>query len=179
MKYLVLLRGLNVGGKNVLRMADLKRCLEQNGFSHVSTYIQSGNVIFDSEAKDVAQLTRKVQKALSKTCGYDSAIVLKSRDQLQAVVARAPREWKTGAGVRRYVAFLRSPLTATRALGELEPRPGVDSVKAGEGVLYMSTLMSRLKQSGFTKVIGKEIYQQLTIRNYSTCQKILDLMQSK
>jgi uncharacterized protein (DUF1697 family) len=161
-------------------MADLKRCLEGNGFNHVSTYIQSGNVIFDSEVKDVARLTRNVQNALSKTFGYDSAIVLKSQDQLESVVTRAPREWqKRGADLRRYVAFLRAPLTATRALGELEPRPGVDSVKTGEGVLYMSTLMSRLKQTGFTKVVGKEIYQQMTIRNYSTCQKILDLMQSR
>jgi uncharacterized protein (DUF1697 family) len=179
MKYVILLRGLNVGGKNVLRMADLKQCLEQHGFSHVSTYIQSGNVIFDAEVKDVARLTRSIQNALSKRFGYDSAIVLKSQDQLKAVVARVPREWKKGADLRRYVAFLRAPLTATRALGELEPRPGVDSVKAGEGVLYMSTVMSRLKQSGFTKVVGKDIYQQMTIRSYGTCQKILELMQSK
>jgi uncharacterized protein (DUF1697 family) len=179
MRYVILLRGLNVGGKNVLRMADLKRCLEGNGFRQVSTYIQSGNVIFDCEVKDVARLTRTIQNALSTTFAYHSAIVLKTRDQLEAVVGRAPREWKNGADLRRYVAFLRAPLTPARALSELEPRPGVDSVTAGDGVLYMSTLMSRVKQSGFTRVVGKDIYQQMTIRNYSTCQKILHLMQSK
>lgn len=177
MKYLALLRGINVGGKNLLKMADLKVCLERNGFKAVSTYIQSGNIIFESDLTDRAKLATAMRKAVTAEFGYDSPILLRSHDQLKAVVARAPRGWNSRAGLRRYVAFLREPLTAKHAISELDPKDGVDFVKAGEGVLYLSTLLSRLKQSGFTKVVGKAIYQDMTIRNYSTCQKILALMQ--
>ena len=97
---------------------------------------------------------------------------------MKTIVAQAPTEWTNGAGLRQNVAFLREPLTATRALREIEPKAGVDFVKAGPGVLYLSTLMRRLKQSGFTKVVKKEIYRDMTIRNYNTCQKILALMQA-
>ena len=65
-QYLVLLRGINVGGKNIIKMADLKASFEEMGFSSVVTYIQSGNVLFQSEEKDKALLTTKVEKGLSK-----------------------------------------------------------------------------------------------------------------
>ena len=68
---------------------------------------------------------------------------------------------------------LRQPLTARQALGKMAPREGVDSVAAGKGVVYMTTLLSRLKQSGFTKLVATDIYRDITIRNYTTCQKIL------
>jgi uncharacterized protein (DUF1697 family) len=177
MTYVALLRGINVGGRNLLRMVDLRVCLERRGFRSVSTYIQSGNVIFESDLTDRAKLTTAMRRALTAEFGYDSPILVRSRDQLKAVVARAPREWKSRTDLRRYVAFLREPLTAKQALKELDPKHGVDFVKAGDGVLYMSTLLRHLKQSGFTKVVGKEIYRDMTIRNYGTCQKILALMQ--
>jgi uncharacterized protein (DUF1697 family) len=177
MKYVALLRGINVGGKNLLRMADLKVRLERQGFECVSTYIQSGNVIFESDVTGPAKLTTAMQKALSAEFGYESPIILRSHRQLKTIVARVPRGWKSRTDLRRYIAFLREPLTAKQAIGELHPKPGVDVVKTGDGVLYMSTLLSRLKQSGFTRIVGKPIYQDMTIRNYSTCQKVLALMQ--
>jgi uncharacterized protein (DUF1697 family) len=179
MTYVALLRGINVGGKSLLKMADLKTCLERSGFEHVATYIQSGNVIFDSDIGDAVKLTRAMEKALASTFDHEAAIVVKSHDQFKAVVAKAPRDWRTRTDLRCYVAFLRAPLAAKDALKELGPREGVDAVKAGDGVLYMSTLLSRLKQSGFTKVVGKDIYRQMTIRNYRTCQKTLALLASR
>jgi len=59
---------------------------------------------------------------------------------------------------------------------EIDPKPGVDSVDSGEGVVYMSTVLSRLTQSRFPKIVGTAIYADMTIRSYSTCQKILALM---
>ena len=178
MQYVALLRGINVGAKNLLSMADVRVCLERHDFRRVRTYIQSGNILFESDVADAATLTTAIQKALSAAFDHDAQVFLRSHRQLKRIVAQAPREWTSGAGLRRNVAFLREPLTDTRALREIEPKPGVDFVKAGQGVLYLSTLMRRVKQSGFTKVVKKSIYRDMTIRNYDTCQKILALMQA-
>ncbi|RPI70922.1 MAG: DUF1697 domain-containing protein, partial [Ignavibacteriales bacterium] len=66
-QWLALLRGINVGGNNIIKMADLKTCFESLKFSDVETFIQSGNIIFKSEEKDKFILTDKIEKALSKT----------------------------------------------------------------------------------------------------------------
>ncbi len=69
-----MLRGINVGGNNIIKMADLKACFERMGFSNVSTYIQSGNVIFESTKKDAARLEKKIETSLSEAFRYDSRV---------------------------------------------------------------------------------------------------------
>jgi uncharacterized protein (DUF1697 family) len=177
MKYVALLRGINVGGKKLMKMADVRNCLEGRGFKHVTTYIQSGNVLFESDKSDVDKLTAMMEEAFTTTFGHEVPVFLRSLTQLQKIVTQAPREWRAAKGLRQNVAFLRSPLTSKRAVSEIDPKPGVDSVKAGDGVVYMSTLMTRLSQSRFPKIVGTAIYADMTIRSYSTCQKILALMQ--
>ena len=178
MKYVALLRGINVGGKKLMKMAAVRECLEGRGFQHVTTYIQSGNVLFESNKSDVAGLTAALEKAFSATFGHKVPVFLRSHAQLKKIVTKAPAAWKTGQrALRQNVAFLRPPLTATRALAEIDPKPGVDSVDAGDGVVYMSTVISRLTQSRLPKIVGTPIYADITIRSYSTCQKILALME--
>ena len=178
MRYVALLRGINVGGKKLMKMADIRDCLEGRDFTRVTTYIQSGNVLFESDKPDVAELTAAIEKGLSKTFGHEIPVFLRSRVQLKKVVAQAPKEWKSSRALRQNVAFLRAPLTAKRAAAEIDHRPGVDTVKAGDGVVYMSTVMSRVSQSRLSKIVGTPIYSDMTIRSYSTCQKILDLMEN-
>jgi uncharacterized protein (DUF1697 family) len=177
MKYVALLRGINVGGRNIIKMAALKVCLEQHGFRNVATFIQSGNVIFECDERNSGKLTTQIEGALSKMFDYDSRVVLRSHAQLRAVVAGVPAKWKTRTDLRCNVAFLREPVTARHALAHVDVEPQVDSVQEGKGVLYLSTLVSGLQRSRFTKVIGKSIYRHMTIRNYNTCQKLLALME--
>lgn len=177
MKYVALLRGINVGGKKAMKMADVCECLEGRDFQQVTTYIQSGNVLFESGKSDVAGLTAAMEKALSTTFGHEVPVFLRSQVQLKKIVTQSPKEWKTGAPMRQNIAFLRAPVTVKQALAEINPKPGIDFVKAGDGVVYMSTVMSRLKQSGFPKIVGTPVYGGMTIRTYGTCQKILALMQ--
>ena len=178
MKYVALLRGINVGGRNIIKMAALKVCLEQYGFVNVMTFIQSGNVIFESDERNAAKLTTQVEGVLSKTFDYDSRVVLRSRTQLRTVVAGVPTAWKTRTDLRCNIAFLREPVTARYALAQMDVEPKVDSVQGGKGVLYLSTLMSGLKKSRFPKVVGKSIYRHMTIRNYNTCRRLLALMET-
>jgi uncharacterized protein (DUF1697 family) len=176
MKYAAFLRGVNVGGKNITPMASLKQCLEEAGLANVKTVLQSGNVIFESEDRSLRALTMHIERAVSKALRVDAAIVLLSEPQLQSVVDDAPGAWKRGNQLRRNIAFLRPPVIANQALTEVDIRPGVDTVTAGKGVIYMATVMSALSKSRLKNVIGTPVYRQMTIRTYGTCQKILALM---
>lgn len=178
MKYVALLRGINVGGNNIIKMLALKEAFEKVGMTQVLTYIQSGNVIFDTAEKDSAVLTETLETMLSETFGYKARVVVFSHDQLKQVVTKVPSKWKTKTDIRCYVGFLLPPLTPSAAEKEIVINEAVDSLETGPGVIYMTTLMSGLTKSGFGKMIGKKIYQEITIRNFNTTRKLLELMEN-
>jgi uncharacterized protein (DUF1697 family) len=179
MTYIAFLRGINVGGKSLIKMAPLRACFERAGLRHVASYIASGNIIFESDERSVSALSRRIEAALAKTFEYRTAVVIQTQAQFEQVVTGVPRPWKKGSHLRRNVAFLRSPLAAIQALKQVEVKQGVDTVSAGKGVLYMSTLLSDLTKSGLPKLVGKPIYQKMTIRSYSTCLKILQMIRQR
>lgn len=175
-RYVALLRGINVGGSRMIEMADLRACFEGGGLDEVSTYIQSGNVLFTSSDPWRALETR-IEGMLMAAFGYDVPVMLRSRSQLRAVVAGAPDGFGTDADrYRDDVIFLKAPLTAARAIDEVRARDEVDRVWAGPGVLYFSRLASRAPQSYLSKITSSPIRQQVTIRNWHTTTKLLRLM---
>jgi len=172
-----LLRGINVGGNNLIRMADLKACFEAHGYGDVVTYIQSGNVVFTARGSGAA-LTREVEAMLASTFDhYDASVVIRSRTQLRAIVDRAPGGFGEAPDLFRYdVIFLMPPLTARAAIADVPVREGVDTVTAGPGVLYHSRLTSQATKSRLSKIAALPMYRQLTIRNWNTTTKLLALM---
>jgi uncharacterized protein (DUF1697 family) len=179
-QYVALLRGINVGGNNLIKMAELKRCFEDQGFGNVATYIQSGNVLFEVNEGSPAKLTGRVEEALSQTFGYKSWVALRSHEELQAVVEHAPRGFGTEPGSYLYdVVFLRGPVTATEAIADVKTRDGVDEAFAGDGVLYFSRLRSRATQSYLNRVAVLPVYQSMTIRNWNTTIKLRGLMDAR
>jgi uncharacterized protein (DUF1697 family) len=176
MKYIALLRGINVGGNAIIKMADLKKAVEDIGFTHVSTYIQSGNIIFESDHGDIEKIIARLEDALLKKFQFKSGIVVKTYEQLKKIVSEVPADWKKRDDLRCYLAFVREPVSAADVLREIKLKEGVDFVKAGDGVVYMSTLLSGLTKSGFTRLAGTKVCKDITIRNYNTAQKLLALM---
>jgi uncharacterized protein (DUF1697 family) len=176
--YLALLRGINVGGRNPVKMPALKACFEAAGFEDVATYIQSGNVLFRTARRGSAALTREIEATLGDTFGYEASVVLRSHAQLRAVVRGAPRRFGAAA-YRCDVIFLKAPLTAKAALPTVPSKPGVDEVSAGPGVLYFSRLASRAAQSRLSKVVTLPIYRNMTIRNWNTTTTLLKKMDER
>jgi uncharacterized protein (DUF1697 family) len=84
-----LLRGINVGGKNLIRMPALKACFEENGFDDVVTYIQSGNVLFTAPTTQAAELTRRIEAMLAQAFDYVPTVVVRTRRQMRAIVDRS------------------------------------------------------------------------------------------
>jgi uncharacterized protein (DUF1697 family) len=175
-RYVALLRGINVGGNNLVKMAALKACFEEHGFRDVTTFIQSGNVLFSSAASGQA-LVRQIEEMLATTFKYPASIVLRSEKQLRDVVERAPAGFGTQPERRRYdVIFLKEPLKARAAMKSVLTREGVDQAYAGTGVLYFSRLISRASQSQLSRMMALPIYKNMTIRNWNTTTKLLSLM---
>lgn len=175
-RHLALLRGINVGGNNIIKMADLKTCFEEMGFTNVVTYIQSGNVLFDSNETDQLKLTQQIEKTLSERFNYSSKIVLLSQQTLIQLVNTAPKGFGVNPDEYRYdVIFLKPPLTSEEALSKIKTKEGVDFVTTGNGVLYFSRLSSMSGQSQMTKMIGTAIYKEMTIRNWNTTTKLCEL----
>jgi uncharacterized protein (DUF1697 family) len=178
-RYVALLRGINVGGKNPIPMAGLKTCFEETGFDDVRTYIQSGNVVFSSSSTNQAELTRQIERMLRTTFAhYHASLVIRSRSQMRAIVDRAPRGFGADPARYRYdVLFLKPPLTAKRVVASVPTKEGVDSIWAGSGVVYFSRLTSRATSSRLNRVASMPIYKSMTIRNWNTTTKLRGLME--
>src|SRR5690348_15208602 len=123
--YVALLRGINVGGKNPVPMAELRACIESAGFTDVATYIQSGNVVFGAPAGgSAAALTGTLEPLLSQRFGFALTVVVRSRAQMRAVVAAAPDGF--GGDLHRCdVIFLKRPLRPAEAARHIRTREGV------------------------------------------------------
>ena len=176
--WLALLRGINVGGRNVIRMAELRECFASEGFRDVATYIQSGNVVFRSTASECGVLTARIEGMLAEAFNYGAKITLRSRGQMRAVVEGAPPGFGAQPDEYRYdVLFLMSDLTATDAMEQVTARPGVDESCAGEGVLYFSRLIAKASRSRLSRIASMPVYQSMTIRNWRTTTRLLQLME--
>ena len=178
-QYVALLRGINVGGKNLIKMADLKACFEELGYVDVLTYIQSGNVIFRAGESENAGLERTLEAALSESFHYESTVVVRSEGEIMEIVKHAPSGFGSDPEAYRYdVIFLKAPLTSTEAMKSITTKDGVDQAFTGEGVLYFSRLTSRASQSRLSRIVSMPIYQSMTIRNWNTTTKLLNLMET-
>jgi uncharacterized protein (DUF1697 family) len=177
--YVALLRGINVGGKNLIRMPALKACFEENGFDDVSTYIQSGNVLF-STAGRAAEIADRIEAMLADAFDYVPTVVVRSRKQMQGVVGGAPKGFGTQPAKYRYdVIFLKEPLAAKTAIEAVPTNPAVDTGHAGTGVLYFSRLTAMATRSRLNRIISSPIYPSVTIRNWNTTTKLLSLMEDR
>lgn len=176
MQYVALLRGINVGGNNIIKMSDLKAACEKMGLKNVRTFIQSGNVIFESDETSSTKVTELLEKNLSKVFDYKSRVIIRTEKQYKKIIVEVPSSWAKRADIRCYVLFIAAPLTAVDVSKEIELRDDVDSMKEGTDVIYITTLLSGITKSKLNKIIAKKIYKEITIRNYNTTKKISELL---
>ena len=179
-QYLALLRGINVGGNNLIKMADLKTCFEASGFDAVLTYIQSGNVVFGAPDAEPAQIAARIEDALAETLGVSAAVLVCDHARLKAIVEGAPTGFGAEPGTYRYnVIFMMGSATADELLQSVKLKEGVDQGIAGNGVCYFSYLIARASQSSLGRIAGTPIYRYVTIRNWNTTTRLLALMDGR
>ena len=176
-RYVALLRGINVGGRNRVAMADLRQAFEAEGYAAVRTYIQSGNVLFDSDAPREG-MEHDLEAMLQRRLGIPPVVVVRSHLQLRNISRRAPAGFGQQPDLYHCdVVFLKAPLSSRQALGVVDLREGVDQVWPGTGVLYFARVSARRAQSRMGRMAATAEYQQMTIRSWSTTSKLLQLCQ--
>lgn len=176
-RHVALLRGINVGGNNLIKMVELRASFESMGFTGVETYIQSGNVVFSSKFAGKAKLTKTIERALSDAFAYASQVVLVSAEELALVIAQAPAGFGKQPDRYRYdVVFVKEPLTPREALEQVSTKPGVDEASAGDHALYFRRLIAKAAQSHLSKLVQRPAYKSLTIRNWNTTTRLLAMV---
>jgi uncharacterized protein (DUF1697 family) len=175
-RYVALLRGINVGGNNLISMASLRDAFAAEGYGEVRTYIASGNVLFQSD-EGQPSLEDALEAMLLRRFGLESAVLVRSDRQLRSVVHKAPEGFGLEPGVYHSDAvFLKAPLTADRAMRVVKLREGVDQAWPGTGVIYFARLSIRRTQSKMSSIVGTPEYRLMTIRSWNTTTKLLDLI---
>jgi len=177
-RYVALLRGINVGGKRPVPMADLREMFTTAGFGDVATYIQSGNVVFSSD-RPAAGLEAQIETALAEQFEGPIPVVVRSLRQVRSVVQSAPPGFgEQPDDYHSDVIFLKTPLTPAAAMKVVQLRDGVDQAWAGSGVLYFARLSERRTQSRLSSIMGTPEYQLMTVRNWRTTTKLLAMLET-
>lgn len=175
MKYVALLRGINVGGNNKVAMGELRTCFEGLGFTNVGTYINSGNVLFESSQTDEVKLAAQCEAAIRKQCGFRVVVAIISAGALQAAVAHAPKWWDLAADVptKHNALFVIAPATAKDIVQQVgEPKLEYEKMAHYGQVIFWSAPVATFGRTRYSKIVALPAYQAVTIRNANTTKKL-------
>lgn len=177
-KYLLLLRGINVGGKNNVPMSALKQCLEELGHTKVVTYLASGNAILES-ARSAGVIQAEIEQTLPAKFKLDDELVrvlVLTSAQFKAIVSGKPGGFGDERDKYHSDAIFLMGITATKAMEVFDPREGVDKIWPGKGVIYSQRLSAERTKTRLTKIVGTPAYKSMTIRSWQTTVKLLELL---
>jgi uncharacterized protein (DUF1697 family) len=175
-RYALLLRGINLGRARRVAMADLRALLAAEGFTGVATLLQSGNVVLDADVPADA-LARSVEAAITAHLGLAVEVVVRSREQVRAVLARDPLGDVAVDGARYVVAFLAEPAGAALEDMLAAVEPGDDRYVVDATELYVWCPDGQLHSpvmAALGKLKGGPV---TTVRNWNTVQKLGALLE--
>jgi len=178
MTYVALLRGINVGGKSMVAMVQLKQTFEQLGFGNVKTFINSGNVIFTTDITDYQALAKQIETAISKDFDLDVKVLLRSLADIEKLLRAIPDSWVNDQTTKCDVLFLWEAIDKSDILKQLPVKPEIEDVRYFPGVIVWRVDRKNQGKSRMTKIVGTELYKRITIRNPNTVRKIYALMQA-
>jgi uncharacterized protein (DUF1697 family) len=174
--FVALLRGVNVGGKNMIRMSSLKDSFERTGFREVTTYINSGNIIFRALEGDARKLERNIEGMLSSKYEIECKVVVRSFSEMAELVMSLPETWDGDRAWKYNVIFLRHSIDSENILDVLKPKSDIEQVVYLPGTLLWSARISDLSRATMLKLPGQKLFQEMTVRNTNTTKKLYELM---
>lgn len=172
MTYFAFLKGINVSGHRIIKMVELKAMFESMDFKNVRTFIQSGNVVFESPAKADA-LKKKIEAGLAKSLGYSVNVILRSKDEMEKIVEDYPfTKVKGHEECKINIGYLDS-VPDKAAINELECINNDDEIFLVKG----NNLYHLCRKSFQDSLLGKNIVEKMlkvicTVRNWNTTNKI-------
>jgi len=174
--YLALLRGINVGGNNKIAMPKLQKLFEDVGFTNVVTYINTGNIIFQTDDHDQQSIIDKLELAIKSIFGLNVRVIIRDYENIRKLIKQLPEDWQNDKQVKSDVMFLWSEYDNESVLSELTVKDFDDVIYVPGAILWR---VDRINQSlsGISKLVGTKLYKQMTIRNVNTVRKIFGIMQ--
>ena len=167
--YISLLRGINVGGQKKILMADLKALYESAGFKNVTTYVQSGNVVFESPEKSCAELEKKIENAILKKYGFEVSTIIRDTNSFKKVIGNNPySDISKKDPVLPYVIFLKD-LPGSSSIKDIEiPKDEKGEFKIIGSEIYLNPVSSYGRTKLNNVFFEKKLKVSSTARNWKT-----------
>jgi uncharacterized protein (DUF1697 family) len=177
--FISLLRGVNVGGHNIIKMDALRALFESLGFRNAQTYVNSGNVVFHAKERSAALLTKKIQDSIEKKFGFRPTIVLRSTEELRAIIAANPFAKRKDIEPGKFLVTFLEATPAEEALAaalKIKTDPEELRIVGSEAFIYFPNGMGRPKMSW--PAIERALKTTGTGRNWNTVNKLLAIAES-
>ena len=177
-QYIALLRGINVGGNNMVSMPELKQLFIDKGFTNVTTYINSGNIIFTSEIDDSGTVKESCEQLITDGLKLKIPVAIVAVDNLEAALNHAPAWWGLEAESKHNAIFVIPPMTVEAVFEHVgAAKPEYEQVDYYGNVIFWSAPIETFSRTRWSKVVGSPVYDSITIRNANTVKKLLTMAQ--
>jgi uncharacterized protein (DUF1697 family) len=173
-KYVALLRGINVGKGARVPMKTLRGLLEGLGLTEVITYLNSGNVVFESEL-GASELTRLIEAELERAFGERVPTLVKTSAEMIAIAESIPSEWGNNDREQTYVAYLFRDVASPDLVSELPVKRQFMSIFYAHEAIVWNIKREDYNRSQITKIVGHSSYARMTTRNVNTARKLAAL----
>ena len=157
-------------------MKKLKKCFEDIGMRKVTTYINSGNVIFEDTDHTKGEIAVLLEEAIYKDFSLDIKVLIRSIDDFDLIMKVLPDQWKNDDDMKCDVMFLWEEIDKEILINELNIKHGIDTLMYVPGALLWSVDRKNLTKSGLMNLAASTIYKKMTIRNVNTTRKIYEIM---
>lgn len=175
MKYIALLRGINVGGKNMIGMEILRAMFASLGFENVTSYINSGNLSFESAAADDSALAAKIHDAIEKEFGFDISVMVRTAAEIDEIIANNPYIGRFDNDKDLHVFFLGSELSAPQRTMLMDQQSDKEMITIDGRTIYYLLKISVVDSSLGKGFIDKKLKVPATARNWRTVGKLAEM----
>ena len=174
MRYIALVRGINVGKKNWIPMDVLMSIFVNLGYRKVKTYINSGNVLFDSDDTP-KKIQRSLEAAISGHFGETIPVIVKTQSEIAAIREIVPEIWQNDKQQSTNVVFLFPEIDREEIIQELPVKTEFVEFIYTKGALIWNIKRENLNKSRITNLSGHKFYRRMTIRNVNTLRKLAEM----
>ena len=178
MKYIALLRGINISGKNKISMSELKLELEKNKYQNVSTYLNSGNVIFECDTSNEKIIMQDIYEIIKTKFNLEIPVYIINGLSLENILNNAPKWWGTDdKEIYDNLIFIIPPVKYEEVYNAIgEPKENIEKIKEYNNSIFWSyDLKNYRKSNWWVKTASTYIKDKITIRTANTMRKILEI----
>jgi uncharacterized protein (DUF1697 family) len=176
-KYVALLRGINFGGNNKIEMSRLKIVFESIGFVNVSTYLNSGNVVFSDKSESVKKITEKIEEEIFKIFQLKIKVLVKTSKDIACICESIPLSWEREVGNRPHIIFLWDEINDPGILNQIQTGSVPDNVKYVLGAILWNVELKSWSKGTVYKFTNGKLSKQMTVRSINTVRKLNELME--